>query len=607
MTKPITLALLATSIAMFASGCSLRYDFDTECETPEDCYRFDGSGSFYTCESNRCVQQADIECREDTDCEDGETCAQNQCMSNTPPDMGSDMMDQDMSMPPEEMGEDMPEDMNIDVDMGPDPNCTTNSECATRFGETFICGPASMCVNALDANGDCQRIHYSRTVNPDNVIYMGSLLPLVEPFGTTIGKPIENAIQLAVDEFNNDGGLPGGRRIVWISCDSKGNAMIAQRAASHLTQVVGTPAIIGPLFSEAYISMVSNVTNQTGTFAITPTGTSPSIGNLNPMGQNLSWRNIASDEFQAYALAKRVRDLGPSKILILYKNDKYGSDLQELVFDDLNSNLGAEIKVIQLPNPIDLEDPTPEGIQTDYAGRIAQVVKKGEFEPQLTIVIGTNEGALAVGAYLAATLPPEITTPRFILSHGVVPAMEQLALQLEAQGLTGILPLIEGIAPDIFDPNSEVYQDYLLDYSITFNNTQPALASTTTYDAVMTIGFSAATVPSGEPVTGQKIADGIARLVDKEGTPLVFFESTSFVSDGVATLAGGGNLDLEGVSGPIDYIPEITGVYQPSINWVYIQDENTMRYTIRQNQKMLYPNAPDTTDAVWESTTPMMP
>ena len=601
MTKPITYALLAASLSLLASGCSLRYDFDSECSTAEDCHRFDSSGAFYTCEANRCVQEADVECRADSDCESGETCDQNQCTSTTPDDMG---MDQGTDMPDTP---DMPEDMGVDmpVDMGPDTSCTLTSDCMERFGETYICGMGGECIDALDDNGDCQRIHYSRTANPDNVIYIGSLLPLVEPFGTTIGKPLENAIQLAIDEFNNDGGLPGGRRLAWISCDSKGNAMIAQRAASHLTQTIGTPAIIGPLFSEAYISMVSNVTNPSGVFSITPTGTSPSIGNLNSMDQNLSWRNIASDEFQAYAIAKRVRDLGPSKILILYKNDKYGGDLQELVFNDLNSNLGAEIKVIQLPNPIDLEDPTPENIQMDYAGRIAQVVKKGEFEPQLTIVIGTNEGALAVGSYLAVTAPAGITPPRFILSHGVIPAMEQLAVQLAAMNLATLLPAIEGIAPDIFDPNSEVYQDYRLDYSIAFNNTQPALASTTTYDAVMTIGFSAATVPMGEPITGQKIADGIARLVDKEGTPLVFFESTSFVSDGVAELQSGNNLDLDGVSGPIDYIPEITGVYQPMINWVYFQEENTMRYTIRQEQKMLFPDAPETNNAEWEPTADM--
>jgi ABC-type branched-subunit amino acid transport system substrate-binding protein/uncharacterized UPF0146 family protein len=601
MTKPISIALIATSLSLLASGCSLRYDFESECSAPEDCYRFDNSGTFYTCESNRCVQEADVECRADEDCESGEACEQNRCASTTPLDMG---MDQGVDMPDEP---DMSDDMGVDMpeDMGPDTSCTLTSDCIERFGQSFICGAGGECIDALDDNGDCQRIHYSRTANPDNVIYIGSLLPLVEPFGTTIGKPIENAIQLAIDEFNNDGGLPGGRRLAWISCDSKGNAMIAQRAASHLAQTVGTPAIIGPLFSEAYISMVSNVSNPAGVFSITPTGTSPSIGNLNAMDQNLSWRNIASDEFQAYAIAKRVRDLGPSKILILYKNDKYGSDLQELVFDDLNSNLGAEIKVIQLPNPIDLEEPTQENIQSDYAGRIAQVVKKGEFEPQLTIIIGTNEGALAVGSYLVVATSSEIALPKFILSHGVIPAMEQLAVQLAAMNLTALLPQIEGVAPDIFDPASEVYQDYRLDYSIAFNNTQPALASTTTYDAVMTIGFSAATVPAGEPITGQKIADGIARLVDKEGTPLVFFESTSFVSDGVAELQSGNNLDLSGVSGPIDYIPEITGVYQPMVNWVYYQDENTMRYSIRQDQKMLFPDAPETTNATWESTADM--
>ena len=98
MTKPISIALIATSLSLLASGCSLRYDFESECSAPEDCYRFDNSGTFYTCESNRCVQEADVECRADEDCESGEACEQNRCASTTPLDMG---MDQDVpSSPP---------------------------------------------------------------------------------------------------------------------------------------------------------------------------------------------------------------------------------------------------------------------------------------------------------------------------------------------------------------------------------------------------------------------------------------------------------------------------------------------------------------------------
>lgn len=597
----LTLTALSLGALMTLSACSLRYDFNTECQSDEDCARFEGSGTFYVCSSNTCTVDASIECRADDDCDGEDTCEQNECVSPMVEDMGSDMpMEEDMppDMPAEE---DMPPDMEID--MGPDESCTLTSECIARFGESYICGADGMCFDALDEFGDCQRVYYSRTANVDNVVYVASLLPLVEPFGTLIGRPLENAMQLAIDEVNGDGGLAGGRKIAWISCDSKGNPQISQRAATHLATRVGVPAIVGPLFSEPFIATVSNVTNNADIFTIAPTATSPSISNQR-QGKNLVWRTIASDTFQAHAFVQRVNDLGPGKVLMLYKDDKYGDDLQSLIRSELQPSYQDNLRVVKLPNPIDLEDPSDDGIRTAYGGVIAGALNDG-FVPDAVIIIGTNEGALAAGAYIVVATAGGIPLPsRFLLSHGVVPAMEELAIGLEAQQLGALIPLFEGISPSIFDPESEVYRDYRTAYSIAFNNTQPALASTTTFDSLMTIAFSMATIPADEEITGPKIASGIARLVDKDaGTPLTFYESTSFVSSGVNALQSGDNLDIEGVSGNLDFDLDTGDVYAPQIGWTLTQDPMTMRWTLEQARIMSFPNAPDTTDAVW---TPIM-
>ncbi len=594
LTMSYTRKALIISLMTLLSGCSLRYDFaEPECAMDSDCARFEGNGTFFMCEDNACKPSDEIECREDTDCDGNLSCdTQLKCIEfTTIPDMGEDMTDATADM------RDM-DDMPDLVDMQSVPSCSTNSECITAHGESYICNPDQECVDTVDVNGDCKPIYYSRTSGKDNVVIIGSLLPLIEPFGSILGQPLEQSIQFAIDTINEEGGLAGGRKIAWISCDSKGNASIASRAATHLATTVQTPAIVGPLFSEAFITTVSNVTNAEGVFAISPTATSPSIRNQR-QGKNLVWRNIASDEFQAHAISQRVLSLGASKVLVLFKNDKYGRDLNDLIFQNLSTHFGTdELKTVQLPNPIDLEDPSTEGITTDYSTRIAQVIEQGTFEPQAVVIVGTNEGALALSAYLAASQAEGITPPRFLLSHGVVSAMAEIGAQLDAAGLQALIPLIEGISPEIIDLEDTTYQEYARKYSLAFNNVQPALASTTTFDAIMTIAFSMASLQANEPVTGQKVADNIQHLVNtSEGTTINFLE-TSFFSQGVSILQSGQDINMVGVSGQLDYDLTRGEVYTPVIGLRIVQGDGGI-YTIERSREMTFPDAPALTNSTW--------
>ena len=591
---PLTLLTLCLTLA----GCSLRYDFSAqECSQDIDCARFDGDGTFHVCQENLCKVAQGVECREDDDCIGTRVCSSNfKCQDRNQPPMQDMDMSPSADMPDLEVGEDL-SDMPLSPDMG--MPCADNSACIDALGESFLCGPVGVCVDSVDAHMDCKPVYYSRTSGKDNVIVFGTLLPLSEPFGPIIGEPLEEAIKFTLDTINDDGGVGGGRKLAWISCNSQGNAEIATRAAEHLTDTIGTPAIVGPLFSEAFISTVSNVTVSAGTFAITPTGTVPSIDNQR-QGNNLVWRNIASDEFQGYGISQRVQELGPSKVLIAFKDDRYGNELQKLVFDNLRGSYSAdELKVVKLPNPIDLEDSSRQGITAAYIERLDQVLAVDTFEPQAVIIIGTNEGALALSAYLLTAGTKGLrTTPQFILSHGVVSAMADIGTELDAAGSAGLIPFIEGITPEIIDLGDTTYQEYLRQYSLATDNAQPALVSTTTVDAVMTVAFAIATTQAGEPVTGQKIADGVQRLVDKmDGVPISFFD-TSFVSDGVAALQRGDDIDMVGVSGELDYDLTTGEVYTPVVGWRIAKDMSGV-YTIERAREMLFPDAPALTNATW--------
>ncbi len=583
------MALLMLAATCFA-GCSLQYDF-RECATADDCLRFEAAdGVFYQCsDQNTCVADESIGCRANSDCGENQTCnAQNQCEADiVAPDVGE----------PDAGGD------TGDDDAG-EASCTSNQECIDSEGAGYACGADGECFNLLGENGECERVHYTQPANEvENVVYFGSMLPLVEPFGTVIGRPIENAIQLAVDDFNKAGGLPDGRRIAWVSCDSKGNPAVARAAATHLVETVGVPATIGPLFSEPFIDVVSAVTNPNDVLAFQPTGTSPQVNGLF-LPKRLVWRNIASDIYQGVAAAKWIQDTGLTKILVLYKDDLYGADLQTEVAKILNADDALEVKYAKYTNPVLAADPTTAGLGAEYGATIQGAMRPGdgsEFDPELVYIIGTNEGAIATSAYFQVYTALGLASPaRILLSHGVVPAMGDLATQLEVGGLAAIIPLIDGVAPDIFDPDSTTYQSYFIKYTTTFDNAQPALASTTSFDGVISILLAMSAIPDDQELNGTNIAAQFSRLSDPAAMDITFFE-TSYIGTARGRLAAGENVDLIGVSGDLDYDPDTGEVYTAFIHWKSEKNMATMQWTIRQVQEFLFPNAPATDGGSWSA------
>lgn len=549
--SPLTLiALLSTCMW---GACTLRYDFSTECTSDQDCQVFEGKGTLYTCN------------------------AVNTCVGQTIPSL----------------------DMSMDM---PSTTCSKNSECVERFGNTFACNDANMCFNLIDDEGDCMDVHYPQDGAIDDVVFVGSLMPLVEPFGSLIGRPLRNAIQLGIDGFNGEGGLPGGRKIAWISCDTQGNAQIATRAATHLAEKVKIKALIGPLFSEAFISVVSNVTNKAEhkILALAPGGTSPTISSLRDQNK-LVWRNITSDVFQGYATVKRIQDTGLQKVLVLYKDDKYGEDLQNEVTPKLIADFGTEhVRVAKYTNPAQAVDPSPEGLGKEYGMTIASVMRPelGDmttwFNPEVVYIAGTNEAVIAAGAYMNLVAGTFQQTPgRVLLSHGAVPSLGEFAESIDLK----LHKLVEAISPNIFDANSSAYQTYSIAYNTTFNNTDPVLISTTTFDGTMAVLFAMSTIPAEEEITGVKIAQGMARLADKEADRIEFFTS-GYIGKARLALSQGKNVDLVGISGEMDFDPNNGEVYSDFVGWT-ITDNVAGGYTTKASRLMEFPNSPETAGAEW--------
>jgi branched-chain amino acid transport system substrate-binding protein len=592
--KLARLPLLITSLSLLLGACNLRFDF-TECNSDADCTPFEGRGQLLTCQDNTCAIAEGVECRQDADCPAMRpSCdATNRCIaSQVQPDMMSEMGP----------GTDMPEDM-------PPSGCTKHSDCMMQGSQDdpFFCGAAGQCVSFRSE--DCESVFVDSVSRQtpeayDRLVFIGSLLPLIEPFGSSIGVPLKNAVELAIRELNGAGGLPGGARIAWVSCDSKGNAQVATRAAGHLASIVRVPAILGPLFSEEVIAVASAVTVPRDIFLLTPTATSPEIGNLNSAQKTLVWRNIASDIFQGAAFLKRLQDIAVPRVLILYKDDKYGDDLQRQITPRLSQRLGMNnVRLAKFDNPITIPNTTER--RQKYGMIVTRsMMSFGATPPDTVVIIGTSEGAEIAGAYYGYVAAAQITPAKIIFSHGAVPVMnlvaDSVAMNMALKPGVDSGALLEGVAPDIFDPTTTAYQNFSFIYNTTFSGTEPSLASTTSFDGAMTIMLGMSTIPMGEPITGPKIAQGISLLVNKAASArrITFLVDQAYVSAARNAVASGEAIDIVGVSGELDYDVMRGEVYSRSIGWVPVLNPGTGRYTIGPRRVLVFTNPP-ATDGMW--------
>jgi len=471
------------------------------------------------------------------------------------------------------------------------PACDSHQVCADAFGDDFLCSTSSTCISALTE--ECTGVVWPEGVSRDKVVFIGSLIPISPPYDA-ITVPLQNAVDLAIDDFNDTTLLPGGRKVAWIACDAQGQAGLAVRAAEHLVEEVGAPAIIGPIFSEEVLRVAEEVTIPGGTLLISPTASNKMITDLNDRG--LVWRTIPSDVYQASAIRDRILvdlDPKPEKIVVLNKDDAYGNGLADEVVPRLIEG-ASEVANYRYADPTSFA--SQEDLLSAYGSAIASAFQE---KPDVLLLIGTSEIAQLIGAYVKtwSELTPGDSLPRFILSHGAVPVMEDAVNQIDSGPVRELMiPLVEGTAPVIQD--SENFDFYNVRYKIRFNEQDAVTSSSLSYDATMIVMFAMATIGEGE-ISGADISAGISRLVDKGGTAVSFGSDLGFIKTTVDTLAIGGNVDLRGVSGELDFDLSTGEVRTNIVGWDLTPRVGTANIASLTPARLYTLEDPPSTNGAW--------
>jgi hypothetical protein len=526
-------------------GCSLALDLDDQikCSADTDCPYNAGQGS---CVDGFCRPPGAFDTSGATATETGTSLT-----DPTAPTTSASMTD--------------PSDTSVDstdssstTTTGP-AGCALNSECESDQR----CGVGGTCVDLLSP--ECQILEWPEGGEVDDVVFVGSIMPTSPPFDNLV-QPLENAVQLAIEDFNQETTLPGDRKIAWVGCDDSAGGDAATNAATHLVNNVGVPAIIGPIFSESVLQVANDVAIPGGTFLMAPASTAMSIAGLDD--DNLVWRTIAGDVYQANALVDRFIDLDAeaevSNLLILAKDDAYGNGLLNDVLPDIEDALpGAEIYSVLYPDPTSFA--SQEELLASYGMILGGAAVDPASMPYYTHVlfIGTSEIQVLLYSYLSQVGGPAFGEPMplFTVTHGAVPELERFINDIGTlPGTDPLVPLkplleshLQGTSPVVLNPDN--FEAFSVRYRIRFNDEEPLTSSALSYDATMSTLFSMCTVAAEDAVTGAGIAAGMPLLVAPEGEPISFSGSDlSFIVDARNALAtGNGSVDLQGVSGELQW------------------------------------------------------
>jgi len=434
------------------------------------------------------------------------------------------------------------------------PQCSVHQDCVDLDGPGYFCRPSDrQCIALLSP--ECTTLHGDYT-NP-GAIFIGSLLPTTGP-NRSFGKPAENSIGLALDDFTNSANglppVPGSsqrRPLVLVGCDDSTDPIAA---AKHLTADLEVPAIIGAAFSGVTIKVATEVTIPAGTLLISPSATSVALTSLQDNG--LVWRTSPSDTLQADALSlvvptveANVRSelgLGPGttiKVAIAHKGDAYGKGLTDTLEQKLTFNGKPALQNAGSYMRRDYGD--PDAGTARYETVIADILA---FKPHILLLFGTNESVSDMFGPIEARWtgegPAVSYQPRYLFSDGGL--LQELS---DLVGTNNDLRLrVRGTVPGT---GNSLYNAFLGWYqgAVTDGTSPDAFGTAGAYDATYLIAYSIVSL-GGQPLTGSSIAAGFGKLVPP-GSP-VSVGSTN-INDAFAKLSAGENIDFNGASGPLDF------------------------------------------------------
>lgn len=193
------------------------------------------------------------------------------------------------------------------------------------------------------------------------------------------GQDIANAAQLAVDEFNEAGGLQGFTVELVVEDDR----CVGEDATSVANLFVSDPqlmAVVGHVCSGASIP-ASEVYQEARIPMVSPSSTA---GAFTARGLDVVNRVAFNDNIQGVVAARFIfNELGAQRIAVLHDNSSYGEGLASTVAETFEE-LGGEVITFEVVDP---EEQDFRPVLTVLAGEEPDLIYLGGYEAQAALIV----------------------------------------------------------------------------------------------------------------------------------------------------------------------------------------------------------------------------
>jgi hypothetical protein len=425
--------------------------------------------------------------------------------------------------------------------------CTRNSECADA-GTQALCRKGA-CVPL--ASEDCTVLAERGDVQNDATLWFGAMLPLSGEHGKLFGQANANALDLARRDFvTMHRGLPSprigepARPLAVLMCDDSNDP---PRAARHLVDEVGVPAVVGFHLSREVTELAGSLFVPRGVLAVAALNVSPLVTRVpHPPGSpRLVWRTTASSDEWALPLARLVsdvdeRELRATGILAPAESMRVAvvrttSSTTLGVTDALSASLRFNGKTA-LANGDDFRQFNCDPQTVDELVRYRPHVII-HFEPESYALIPALEARWPAGARFR---------PRYASydTGGLRAIYDFIGTSAERRHRFLVLD---------FPTNTVTTVEFANRYNLAFQPpVTPATAPGCAYDALYVLAYAAYATEAIDhlPVTGPNLARGIAHLVPP-GLPVDVRPTR--IDDALDALRAGRNIDLNGTMTTLDF------------------------------------------------------
>jgi branched-chain amino acid transport system substrate-binding protein len=348
-------------------------------------------------------------------------------------------------------------------------------------------------------------------------ITLGAVLSLTGELAN-IGADEARAMQLAIDEINEAGGVTGSHLILEIADDATMSDRSPMQAAALINEKM-VPVIFGAIGSSATLK-TADVTVPAKVVQITGSSTSPAITTY--ADQGYLFRTCASAANQGKLAAQRAKDKGFTKVAIIHEPEAYGIGVASTFETAFKAGGGT----ITSNSPYVPKQPSYMTLLTNtYAGDPEAILLIGYPDSGVQIIKDYNTAFAVRGTYWFFT-----------------DALDDLAF-IEGVGGAGFAFMHEGTRPAT--PAGPTYEAFKNAFTVKYGQA-PGLGafSPNFYDAVYMVALA---IAAGGKSDGTSIRDQLTS-VSRSGTKY----SPQQFSTAVADAAAGKDIDYEGVSGDVD-------------------------------------------------------